>query len=49
MDPTEPSVAILEFKMRRTAQHKVVDDIFRMVKLQTWEFYQDITVQFPKG
>ena len=46
MDPAAPAVAILEFEMRRTAQYKVVDDIFRIVKLQTWDFYQDITVQF---
>jgi len=49
MDPTEPRVAILEFEMRRAAQYKVVDDIFETVKHCAWEFYQDITVRFPKG
>ena len=49
MDPTEPRVAILEFEMRRAAQYKVVDDIFETVKHCAWEFYEDITVRFPKG
>ncbi len=46
MDPTEPSVAVLEFEMRRTAQYKIVDDVFETVERCAWEFYQDITVQF---
>jgi len=49
MDPTEPRIAVLEFEMRRAAQYKVVDDIFETVKHCAWEFYQDITVRFPKG
>jgi hypothetical protein len=49
MDPTEPRVAVLEFEMRRAAQYKVVDDISETVKSWAWEFYEDITVRFPKS
>jgi hypothetical protein len=47
--PTEPPTAVLEFEMRRAAQYKVVDGIFETVKFWAWEFYEDITVRFPKG
>ena len=50
--PTEPltasQIAVLEFEMRQAAQYKVVDDIFATVKHYAWEFYEDITVRFPK-
>jgi hypothetical protein len=49
MDPTEPRIAVLEFEMRRAAQYKVVDDIFETVKSWAWEFYEDITIRFPKN
>ena len=49
MDPTEPRIAVLEFEMRRAAQYKMVDDIFRTVKSWAWAFYEDITVRFPKS
>jgi hypothetical protein len=49
MDPTEPRIAVLEFEIRRAAQYKMVDDIFRTVKNWTWEFYEDITIRFPKS
>jgi len=49
MDPTEPRIAVLEFEMRRAAQYKVVDDIFKTVKSWAWAFYEDITVRFPKS
>jgi len=49
MDPTEPRNAILEFEMRRAAQRKMVDDVFRTVKSWAWAFYEDITVRFPKS
>jgi len=39
-------IAILNFEMFPQAQYKVVDDIFRAIKLETWEFYEDITVEF---
>jgi hypothetical protein len=48
IDPTKPRIAILEFEMRRAAQYKVVDDITETVKTWAWEFYQDITIRFPK-
>ena len=49
MDPTEPRVAVLEFEMRRAAQRKLVDDIFKTVKSWAWAFYEDITVRFPES
>ena len=49
MDPTEPRIAVLEFEIRRAAQRKLVDDIFKTVKSWAWEFYEDITVRFPKS
>ena len=49
MDPTEPRIAVLEFEIRRAAQHKMVDDIFRTVKSWAWAFYEDMTVRFPKS
>jgi hypothetical protein len=49
MDPTEPRNAVLEFEMRRAAQRKMVDDIFKTVKSWAWAFYEDITVRFPKS
>lgn len=49
MDPTEPRIAVLEFEIRRAAQHKMVDDIFKTVKSWAWAFYEDITVRFPKS
>ena len=49
MDPTEPRIAVLEFEIRRAAQRKTVDDIFRTVKSWAWAFYEDITVRFPKS
>jgi hypothetical protein len=48
IDSAEPRIAILEFEMRRSAQYRVVDDIFDTVKHWAWAFYEDITVQFPK-
>lgn len=45
---TEPPTAILEFKMPTEAQYKVVDKIFSTVKFYAWEFYEDITVRFPR-
>ena len=45
---TEPPTAILEFEMPTNAQYKVVDEIFSTVKFYAWEFYEDITVRFPK-
>jgi 5'-3' exonuclease len=49
MDPTEPRIAVLEFEMHRASQYKVVDDIYGTVKQWAWEFYEDITIRFPKG
>ena len=49
MDRTEPRIAILEFKMRRAAQYKVVDNMFATVKIWACECYEDIAVRFPKG
>jgi hypothetical protein len=46
--PTASRIAVLEFEMRRAAQYKVVDDILATVKYSAWEFYEDITVRFPK-
>ena len=46
---SEPPVAILKFEMPTAAQYKVVDNIFKTVKSYAWEFYEDITVSFPKG
>jgi hypothetical protein len=48
IDPDESRVAILEFEMRRTAQYKVVDDVFETIKFYSWDFYEDCTVQFSK-
>ena len=45
---TEPPTAILEFEMPTKAQYKVVDEISSTVKFYTWEFYEDITIRFPK-
>jgi hypothetical protein len=45
---TEPPTAVLEFEMPTKAQYKVVDEIFSTVKFYAWEFYEDITVRFPK-
>ncbi|EKU97915.1 hypothetical protein Lepto7375DRAFT_7172 [Leptolyngbya sp. PCC 7375] len=41
---------ITDFTMRTTAQYKVVGDIDKAFKFQTWDFedYQDMTIQFPK-
>jgi hypothetical protein len=47
--PTAPRIAVLAFEMRRAAQYKVVDDIYRTVKDCAWQFYEDITIRFPKG
>jgi hypothetical protein len=44
----ERLTAVLEFEMRRAAQYKVVGDISATVKSWAWEFYEDITVRFPK-
>jgi hypothetical protein len=49
IDSDESRIAILEFEMRHAAQYKVVDDIFETVKHWAWEFYEDLTVQFPEG
>ena len=46
---TGPPTAILEFEMPTEAQYKVVDKIFSTVKFYAWEFYEDITVRFPKA
>jgi hypothetical protein len=46
--PTAPSIAVLAFEMRRAVQYKVVDDIYRTVKHWAWQFYEDITIRFPK-
>jgi hypothetical protein len=46
---TEPPTAILEFEMLTEAQYKVVDKIDSTVKFYAWEFYEDITVRFPKA
>jgi len=45
---TEPPTAILEFEMPTKAQYKVVDEISSTVKFYAWEFYEDITIRFPK-
>ena len=45
----EPPTAVLEFKMPTEAQYKVVDKIDSTVKFHAWEFYEDITIRFPKG
>jgi len=45
---TEAPTAILEFEKPTKAQYKVVDEIFSTVEFYTWEFYEDITVRFPK-
>jgi len=45
---TEPPTAILEFEMPTEAQYKVVDKIDSTVKFYAWEFYEDITIRFPK-
>ena len=41
---------ITDFKMRTTAQYKVVDLISKTFNFQMWDFegYQDMTIQFPK-
>jgi hypothetical protein len=44
----ERLTAVLEFRMRRAAQYKVVDDIYATVKSWAWEFTEDITIRFPK-
>ena len=49
MDPAEPQIAVLEFEMRREAQYKMVDEVFKAVKSWAWAFYEDITVRFPKS
>ena len=46
---TEPPTAILEFDMPTEAQYKVIDKIFSTVKFYAWEFYEDITVRFPRN
>lgn len=46
---TPPRIAVLAFEMRRAAQYKVVDDIYRTVKDCAWQFYEDVTIRFPKG
>ena len=40
---------ITDFKMRTTAQYKVVDLISKTFKFQMWDFedYQDMTIEFP--
>lgn len=45
----ERPVAILEFEMRRVAQYKVVDEIYKTVRFWASSFYEDITIGFPKG
>jgi len=45
---SEPPTAILEFDMPTEAQYKVVDKIFQTVKFYAWQFYEDITVRFPR-
>ena len=45
---TEPPTAVLEFKMPTEAQYKAVDKIFSTVKFHAWEFYEDITIRFPR-
>ena len=47
VDPTG-RIAVLEFEMRRMAQHRAVDDIYRTVRDWAWAFYEDITIRFPK-
>ena len=47
--PTELRTAVLAFEMRQAAQYEVVDDIYRTVKDCAWQFYEDITIRFPKG
>jgi hypothetical protein len=49
MDPARPRIAILEFEMRRAAQYKVVHGIFETIKSWAWQFYEDVTIRFPKG
>ena len=46
IDPAEPRRAILEFEMRQAAQHNVVDDVLKTVKMWAWAFYEDITIKF---
>jgi hypothetical protein len=46
---TEPPTAVLEFEMPTEAQYKVVDKIDSTVKFYAWEFYEDITIRFPKA
>lgn len=41
-------VGILEFEMQRAAQYKVIDEIWDTVRYWTLEFYEDLTVRFPK-
>ncbi len=48
IDPEMPRVAVLEFEVRRTAQHKVVDRIYDTVKFWAMDFYEDITIRFSK-
>ena len=47
----QPRIAVLAFEMRRAAQYKVVDDIYRTVKVCAWQFCEDIdiAIRFPKG
>jgi hypothetical protein len=45
----EPIRAVLEFKMRRAAQHKAVGRIYATVKMWAGMFYEDITIRFPRG
>ncbi|MEE8391930.1 MAG: hypothetical protein V3S14_14190 [Anaerolineae bacterium] len=46
---SEPPTALLKFEMLTVTQYKVVDKIFETVKFYAWEFYEDITVRFPRG
>ena len=48
IDPANPRIAILTFDMRRSAQYKAVDEIYPAVKLWAGDFYQDVTIHFPK-
>ena len=49
IDPTEPRIAVLEFEMHQGPQYKLVNDVFKTVKIWAWAFYEDITVRFPKN
>lgn len=44
----ERLVAILYFEMPTQAQNKVVDEIFRVIKMYAWEFYYDLSVSFSR-